>query len=108
MVMWPCAEKISLSIQSVSDRGLPSSVSAASGGEGRQERVPVPAVDGGNELAHGGVGGFFGTHGSSLVFRAKGQRSPMPTCRMMPAPMKLSAAVVIQSSGLALLQCAPL
>jgi hypothetical protein len=26
----------------------------------------------------------------------------MPMCKMMPAPMKLSAAVVIQSSGVAL------
>ena len=29
----------------------------------------------------------------------------MPVCRMMPAPAKLSAAVVIQSSGVALVQC---
>ena len=48
-----------------------------------------------------------GIHEFFLVFRAKGQRSPMPTCKMMPAPMKLSAAVVIQSSGLALVQCTP-
>ena len=29
----------------------------------------------------------------------------MPVCKMMPAPAKLSAAVVIQSSGVALVQC---
>ncbi len=34
-----------------------------------------------------------GSHDFSLVFRANGQRSPMPAGKMMPAPMKLSAAV---------------
>jgi hypothetical protein len=29
----------------------------------------------------------------------------MPVCRIMPAPAKLSDAVVIQSSGVALVQC---
>jgi hypothetical protein len=29
----------------------------------------------------------------------------MATCKMTPAPMKLSAAVVIQSSGVAFVQC---
>jgi hypothetical protein len=31
----------------------------------------------------------------------------MPTCKMMPDPMKLSAAVATHSSGAALVQCAP-
>jgi hypothetical protein len=74
-------------------------------GERREERVPIAVVDGGDEPAHDGVGGFLGTHAFSLVFWANGQRSPMPTCRMMPGPVKLSAAVVIQSSGVAFVQC---
>ena len=44
---------------------------------------------------------------SFLAVAAKGQRSPMPTCRMIPAPAKLSDALVIQSSGVALIQCTP-
>lgn len=40
-----------------------------------------------------------------VVFGVNGHRSPMPVCRMIPAPAKLSAAVVIQSSGVALVQC---
>jgi hypothetical protein len=40
-----------------------------------------------------------------VVFGMNGHRSPMPVCRMIPAPAKLSAAVVIQSSGVALVQC---
>ena len=31
----------------------------------------------------------------------------MPTCRMIPAPAKLSDALVIQSSGAALIQRTP-
>ena len=46
--------------------------------------------------------------GSYLVFRANGQRSPTATCVMMPTPRKLSAAVVIQSSEVALIQVTPL
>jgi hypothetical protein len=46
--------------------------------------------------------------GPYLVFRANGQRSPTATCEMMPRPRKLSAAVVIQSSGVALVQVTPL
>jgi hypothetical protein len=43
-----------------------------------------------------------------LVFGANGQRSPTATWEMMPAPRKLSAAVLIQASGVALIQVTPL
>ena len=46
--------------------------------------------------------------GSYLVFGANGQRSPTATCEMMPTPRKLSAAVVIQSSEVALIRVTPL
>ena len=41
----------------------------------------------------------------SLVDATIGQRSPMATCRMTPAPMKPRAAVVIQSLGVTFVQC---
>jgi hypothetical protein len=44
-------------------------------------------------------------HGSWLVVWLNGHPSPMPMCRMMPAPAKLSAAVVIQLPGVAVVQC---
>ena len=70
-----------------------------------EERVPVAVVDGGSEPVHGGVCGFPESHGfSCMVLWANGQRSPMPTWRMMPAPVKLRAAVVSHSSGVARVQ----
>jgi hypothetical protein len=71
------------------------------GCERGEERVPVGVVDGGHEPANDGVCGFLGSYGSFMVLWANGQRSPMPTWRMMPAPMKLSVAVVIHSLGVA-------
>src|SRR5580693_1544300 len=38
----------------------------------------------------------FVSHGLCVGFGVNGHRSPMPVCMMMPAPAKLSAAVVIQ------------
>jgi hypothetical protein len=68
----------------------------------------VPLVFVPRDVAHVSlpcVGVAFVAHGSCVVFGVNGHRSPMPVCRMMLASAKLSAAVVIQSSGVALVQC---
>ena len=38
---------------------------------------------------------------TQVVVKADGQRRPTPTCQMMPTAAYLSAAIVIQSSGVA-------
>ena len=57
----------------------------------------------GKTTCHGTASSHF--FSDIVVFGVNGHRSPMPVCRMIPAPAKLSAAVVIQSSGVALVQC---